>query len=162
MESRKAVTTWTLGKAVDLQQVGNTWTEGGDIVSLSLGGDLNIFDQRMGDKPARVLHVCLPTILASFALTLYQAPPKAITALTPTSSSGTFIAGLADGRVLSFSGSEYKYADGPAHSNLVVSMATASDGKVFSVGYDDQVREISSETASFVYVNGVDLIDRAS
>ncbi|KIP12112.1 hypothetical protein PHLGIDRAFT_27517 [Phlebiopsis gigantea 11061_1 CR5-6] len=134
VESRKAVTTWTLGKAVDLQQVGNTWTEGDDIVSLSLNGDLNIFDKRVGDKPARVLH----------------APPRAITALAPTSSSGTFIAGLADGRVLSFSGSEYKYADGPGHSNLVVGITSAPDGKVFSAGYDDQIRELSPETVSFV------------
>lgn len=59
VESRKAVTTWTLGTAVEFQQVGNTWTQGDDIVSLSLSGDLNIFDKRVGDKPARVLHVRL-------------------------------------------------------------------------------------------------------
>lgn len=62
------------------------------------------------------------------------------------------MAGLADGRVLSFSGSEYKYADGPGHSNLVVDMATGPDGKIYSVGYDDQVREVSPENASFAYV----------
>lgn len=151
-----------MGKAVDLQQVGNTWTEGDDIVSLSLNGDLNIFDKRVGDKPARVLHVCLCTPLSQSALTLYQAPPRAITALAPTSSSGTFIAGLADGRVLSFSGSEYKYADGPGHSNLVVGITSAPDGKVFSAGYDDQVRELSPETVSFVYVNEAAVINRTS
>ena len=57
VESRKAVTTWTLGKGLEHQQVGNAWTEGDDIVSLSLAGDLNVFDKRVGDKPARVLQV---------------------------------------------------------------------------------------------------------
>lgn len=57
VESRKAVATWTLGKGLEHQQVGNAWTEGDDIVSLSLGGDLNVFDKRIGDKPARVLQV---------------------------------------------------------------------------------------------------------
>lgn len=60
VETRKAVTTWNLGKAVEQQQVGNAWTEGSNIVSLSLSGDLNIFDKRAGDKPSRVLYVCLP------------------------------------------------------------------------------------------------------
>ena len=153
VESGKAVTTWTLGKAIDLQQVGNAWTEGDDIVSLSLSGDLNIFDKRLGDKPSRVLHVGF--IIISLYLhrsQLSQAPPKPITAAVPTSSQGTFMAGLSDGRVLSFSGSEYEYVGGQSHASLVVSMAAASDGKVFSVGYDDQVREISAESTSFVCV----------
>lgn len=59
IETRKSVLTWTLGSEVKHQQVGNTWTEGGDIVSLSMDGNLNIFDKRVGDKPARVLYVSL-------------------------------------------------------------------------------------------------------
>ncbi|GJE96547.1 WD40 repeat domain-containing protein [Phanerochaete sordida] len=125
VETRKAVTTWNLGKAVEQQQVGNAWTEGGDIVSLSLSGDLNVFDKRAGDKPSRVLY----------------GPSKAVTALTPTSSSGTFIAGLADGRVLSFD-TDYKYAEGAGHKNLVSGATTLPDGKVATIGYDDLVREI--------------------
>ena len=57
IETRKAVTTWTLGSAVNDQQVGNTWSGAEDIVSMSLSGDLNIFDRRNGDKPARVIGV---------------------------------------------------------------------------------------------------------
>lgn len=57
IETRKAITTWTLGTGVDNQQIGNAWTDGDDIVSLSMSGDLNIFDKRTGDKPARVLQV---------------------------------------------------------------------------------------------------------
>lgn len=49
--------TWLLGSSVVHQQVGNTWTEEDSIVSLSMSGDLNIFDKRVGDKPARVLNV---------------------------------------------------------------------------------------------------------
>ncbi|EKM58056.1 uncharacterized protein PHACADRAFT_252038 [Phanerochaete carnosa HHB-10118-sp] len=140
VETRKAVSTWNLGKAVEQQQVGNAWTEDSIIVSLSLSGDLNIFDKRAGDKPSRVLH----------------APSKAITALAPTSNSGTFVAGLADGRVLSFDGADYKDAEGPGHKNLVAGAVSLPDGKVVTVGYDDQVRELegagftqaSSPTAS--------------
>jgi WD repeat-containing protein 1 (actin-interacting protein 1) len=60
---------------------------------------------------------------------------------------------LADGRVLSFNGADYKYVEGKSHSTLVSGIAASSDGKVFSVGYDDQVREISSGEASFTYVS---------
>ena len=57
IENQKPVNTWKLGTGVDHQQVGNTWSGDKDIVSLSLSGDMNIFDQRVGDKPARVLSV---------------------------------------------------------------------------------------------------------
>lgn len=57
VELRRAVSTWTLGETLEHQQVGNAWTEGDDIVSLSLGGDLSVFDKRVGDKPTRVLQV---------------------------------------------------------------------------------------------------------
>ncbi|PSR70597.1 hypothetical protein PHLCEN_2v13535 [Hermanssonia centrifuga] len=134
VESKKAVTTWTLGSGVNNQQVGNVWTEGDDIVSLSMSGDLNIFDKRTGDKPARVL----------------QGPSKPITAAVQASSSGTFIEGVADGRVLAHSGSEYSYLDGPGHTNLVSGIAVASDGKVFSAGYDDTVREITPDVSGFI------------
>ena len=59
VETRKATTTWTLGSGVDYHQVGVTWTDGDDIVSVSLFGDLNVFDKRVGDKPSRILHVSL-------------------------------------------------------------------------------------------------------
>lgn len=67
-ETRKSVLTWTVGSDVNHQQVGNVWTEGGDIVSLSMNGYLNIFDKRVGDKPARILYVGL-----SLQVTYYRA-----------------------------------------------------------------------------------------
>jgi WD repeat-containing protein 1 (actin-interacting protein 1) len=57
VQSGRAVTTWDLGTGVENQQVGNTWCNIGDIVSLSLSGDLNVFDARVGGKPTRVVTV---------------------------------------------------------------------------------------------------------
>lgn len=59
VETRKATQTWSLGSGVSNQQVGNVWSPSGEIVSLSISGDLNVFDARVGDAPARVLKVCL-------------------------------------------------------------------------------------------------------
>lgn len=64
------------------------------------------------------------------------------------SSSDTFLAGLADGRVLSFSASlgEASSIEGQGHSNLVSGMAPAGGGKAFSVGFDDRIREIDGKS----------------
>ncbi|KAF7795659.1 hypothetical protein EIP86_006824 [Pleurotus ostreatoroseus] len=129
-ESRKAVTTWTVGSGVNFQQIGNTWTEGDEIVSLSMSGDLNIFDKRTDDKPVR-------------------GPSKSISSAVPLSDS-TFLTGLADGRIASFSDANYSFIEGKGHSNLVSGLAVAPDGKVFSAGYDDQVRELDTDGSSFV------------
>ncbi|KAK0192588.1 quinon protein alcohol dehydrogenase-like superfamily [Armillaria mellea] len=135
VETRKFVTAWTVGSGVTNQQVGNTWSPENGIVSLSLGGDLNVFDPRVGDKSTRT----------------FTAPQKAITAITP-SSAGTFLAGSADGRVLSYSiaAGESASLKGEGHSNFVTALATSlTDGKVFSVGFDDRVREITSDGKEF-------------
>ncbi|KAK7462716.1 WD40 repeat-like protein [Stygiomarasmius scandens] len=134
VESRKAVTTWTIGSGVNHQQVGGVWSGESDIVSLSLSGDLNIIDPRTGDKPRRVI----------------RAPQKAITAISPLSS-GTFIAGTADGRVLSYSTSsgESTLLDGDCHTSLVTGLAPSPDGKIYSIGWDDRVREIENDGNAF-------------
>ncbi|KAH7925452.1 WD40 repeat-like protein, partial [Leucogyrophana mollusca] len=126
VETRKVTTTWTVGKGVNHQQVGNVWSGDSDLVSLSMSGDLNIFDSRSGDKPSRV----------------FQAPQKAVTSAA-LSSSSTFLAGTADGRILSYdtSAGSVDLVAGDGHSNLVSAMASGS-GKVFSAGFDDRVREI--------------------
>jgi len=56
-QTQKAVSTWTVGSGISHQQVGNVWSGETNLVSLSLSGDLNIFDPRIGDKPARILEV---------------------------------------------------------------------------------------------------------
>ena len=53
---------------------------------------------------------------------------------------------------MSFSGSEYTYVAGKPHSTVVAGIAVASDGKAFSAGLDDKVREITPDGSSFVYV----------
>ncbi|KAF9458991.1 WD40-repeat-containing domain protein [Collybia nuda] len=136
VETRKATTTWTLGSGVNHQQVGNVWSGEKDIVSLSISGDLNVFDPRVGDKPTRV----------------YRATQKSITA-TATSGHGTFLGGAADGRVFSFSGNtgECTSLEGEGHSNLVSGIASvAGEGKIVSIGYDDRVREIGADGQGFL------------
>ncbi|PBK89805.1 WD40 repeat-like protein [Armillaria gallica] len=108
VETRKSVTAWTVGSSVTNQQVGNTWSAENGIVSLSLGGDLNVFDPRVGNKSTRT----------------FTAPQKAITAISP-SSAGTLLAASGESTSLK----------GEGHSNFVTALATSSpDGKVFSVG----------------------------
>lgn len=57
VEASQLVTSWSFGTGVDHQQVGGTWTENDEIVSLSLSSDLNILDKRVGDKPSRIIRV---------------------------------------------------------------------------------------------------------
>ncbi|KAG1745275.1 WD40-repeat-containing domain protein [Suillus lakei] len=122
VEARKLLQAWTSA---------GVWSGISDLVSLSMSGDLNVFDPRTGDKPTRVL----------------QAPQKAITAASSTSS-GTFFAGSADGRVFSYDADSTSPSDavqlvgGTLHTSLVSGMATASSGKTFTAGYDDHIREI--------------------
>ncbi|KAH9031687.1 WD40 repeat-like protein [Lactarius pseudohatsudake] len=137
IETRKATTTYTLGTGLEHQQVGNVWSSQDTIVSLSFSGCLNVFDRRSGEKrPVKVLH----------------GPQKAVTAAAiSTTASETFFVGSADGRVLSYdsTGAASPLA-GQGHTNLVSGLASAPDGRVFSTGYDDRVREVegSQFTAS--------------
>jgi len=57
VEASKLVTSWSLGPGVDNQQVGGTWIDGDEIVSLSMSSDLNIFDKRVSGKPSRIIQV---------------------------------------------------------------------------------------------------------
>ncbi|CAA7264403.1 unnamed protein product [Cyclocybe aegerita] len=135
-QTQKAVTTWTVGSGVDHQQVGSTWVGETDLVSLSMSGDLNLFDPRTGDNPVRV----------------FSAPQRSINAIAPTSST-TFLTGTADGRVYSYSTetTETTVLEGEAHSNNVSGLATSgTDGTVYSIGFDDRVREIQADGSSFL------------
>lgn len=72
------------------------------------------------------------------------------------SSEGTFLAGCADGRILSYSLSSGESASlkGDGHSSLVTSIATSpSDGKLYSAGFDDRIREIASVGQEFTCVS---------
>ncbi|KZT25763.1 WD40 repeat-like protein [Neolentinus lepideus HHB14362 ss-1] len=127
VESRKATTSWLVGSDINHQQVGNVWFAPDNIVSLSMTGDLNVFDPRVGEKPARIIN----------------GPTKAITAAVSTSLE-TFLTGTAEGRIIQFSAAngETSYVDGEGHTNLVTGLSSTPDGKVVSVGFDDKLREI--------------------
>ncbi|KAI0251084.1 WD40 repeat-like protein [Lactifluus subvellereus] len=128
VETRKATTTYTLETGLQHQQVGNVWSSPDIIVSLSFSGGLNVFDRRSGEKPVKVLY----------------GPQKTVTSAIPTSiASGTFLIGSADGRVLSYdSTGNATPLGGQGHTNLVSGLTSTPDGRVFSAGYDDQVREV--------------------
>jgi len=83
-ETQKMVTTWTLGSQVNHQQVGNVWNGESNIVSLSLSGDLNIFDPRIGDKPSRILSVrSFSTVMVNNGFTLLPRRHKYRSILSP-------------------------------------------------------------------------------
>ncbi|KAG2028616.1 WD40-repeat-containing domain protein, partial [Suillus americanus] len=144
IEARKSLQTWTVGSGVPNQQVGGVWSGISDLASLSMSGDLNIFDPRTGDKPARIPQVCTITAASSV-------------------SSSTFFAGSADGRVLIYDTDSTSPSDvvqlvgGSLHTSLVSDMATASSEKVFTTGCDDQIREIEGSTYTFVVFHSMSL-----
>ncbi|KAG6863110.1 hypothetical protein C0991_008140, partial [Blastosporella zonata] len=77
-------------------------------------------------------------------------PQKAVTALASISSS-TFIGGTADGRVVSYSceNGNTEVVPGAGHSTIITDLASNSkDRLVYSVGYDDRVREIQVDAAA--------------
>jgi len=130
--TQKNVTTWSFGKGVPNQQVGNVWANPNEIVSLSMGGDLGVIDVREGnDKVTRVI----------------QAPQKSVTAGTLESSgSSTFFVGSADGRTFRYDMAEVEASrsvrvQGEGHTNLVSGL-TASSGQVYSAGFDDRLRVV--------------------
>ncbi len=140
IEICESTTTWSLPSAVPNQQVSNTWVSENILVSLSLFGDLNVFDPRSGSGPTRII----------------QAPQKFITAISSLpSSSETFLAGSADGRIHSCSPATFEstHVEGNTQSTLVVSMApNPKEGKVHSAGFDDSVREIDVDGFKFTFV----------
>ncbi|KIJ37198.1 hypothetical protein M422DRAFT_260362 [Sphaerobolus stellatus SS14] len=87
VDTRKAITTWTLGSDIAFHQLGNTWTSKNSIVSVSLDSVFNVFDPRNDSGPARSLHGARKPITAA---TLVLSPP-------------TFFAGSGDGRIHSLS-----------------------------------------------------------
>ncbi|TFK21147.1 WD40 repeat-like protein [Coprinopsis marcescibilis] len=135
-ETRKTLATWIVGAAVEHQQVGNTWSPSVGIVSLSISGELNVFDPRVSDKPTQV----------------YSAPQTSITSFIPAKED-TFIAGTSDGRAFSYSTSDEQSAvlQGPGHSAFVTGIAASSSGNVaYSIGYDDEVRELDPSSTSYL------------
>ncbi|KAF8137293.1 WD40-repeat-containing domain protein [Boletus edulis] len=131
--TQKNVTAWSFDKGIPNQQVGNTWVNAREIVSLSMGGELGILDVREGNgRATRVI----------------QAPQKSVTSGTlGASGSDTFFVGTADGRVFRYDTSSAEAegsvkVQGEGHTTLVSSMTTSASGQVYSTGFDDKLREV--------------------
>ncbi|KAF8306110.1 YVTN repeat-like/Quino protein amine dehydrogenase, partial [Clavulina sp. PMI_390] len=135
VETSKSITTWDTGSAIENQQVGNAWVGEDQLVSLSVGGELSVYDRRVGDRPSKILY----------------GAQKAITS-SAIGKDRTFYAGTYDGRVHGYTTSgDINLVNGQAHTGQVAALATAAGGgdTIYSAGYDDCVREISAPEASF-------------
>jgi WD40 repeat protein len=131
VESRQSTSSFSIGTGVDNHQVGVVYCDN-SIVSLSSSGTLNLLDPR-----------------AQGVVRVLQGPQKSITAAAALDSTGTFLAGTADGRVVHYDdhARTSTLIKGEAHSSLV-SGITTSQGMAVSVGYDDRVKQI--ETSEFL------------
>ncbi|KAG9893537.1 tricorn protease domain 2-containing protein, partial [Aureobasidium melanogenum] len=137
------VQTWRMGEegAVSIanQQVGVTWPSGrsdGLVISVDLDGNLNYL-QEGNDKPVRVVH----------------GHQKAITAAGYTPKDKTLWTGSYDGRVRAWdlSTAEGRNVDGESPKNYVSGFAPShSDGRIYSVSWDDTLRTIDASTRSFI------------
>lgn len=120
--------TYNVGGDVEDQQNGVVWAGPNTIVSVSLSGDLNVFDTR--DSKSRKLY----------------GPTKAVTAATL--SDKTFYTGSFDGGVKAFAvnGGECANVTGAGHTARIVGLAANGKGKTWSAGWDDKVTSIEGDT----------------
>lgn len=142
VEMGKAIQTWRMGDegvvSVPDQQVGVVWPSGrsdGLIISLNLAGDFNYLVQGI-KTPQRVV----------------QAHQKNITSITTgTGPDQTLFTGSSDGQICSWDTKKGlgETVDGESHTNYVAGLATSSDGRIFSVGWDDSLRSIDSSAKTF-------------
>lgn len=142
VEAAKCVQTWRMGEegsvSIANQQVGVTWPSGrsdGLVISVDLEGNLNYL-QEGNDKPVRVVH----------------GHQKAITAAGYTPGEKTLWTGSYDGRVRAWdlSTAVAKNVDGESPKNYVSAFASSeSDGRIYSVSWDDTLRTIDASTHSF-------------
>ena len=163
MATQKQVSSWTVGSGIGDQQVGNAWTTADKLVSLSTNGDLNIFDKRESTGgPAQIIQVRSPPKSISShcwhtpslrihnsdttAISLPQGPTKSLTASTLIPSASTFYTGSYEGRIISGSMETgvLQNVNGDGHTNLISGLTGAEGGRVWSVGYDDKIREITA------------------
>ena len=122
--SGTVVKSWVFSNATENQQVGVVFA-GKVIISLSLSGDLNYLSEESE----------MPTLVVS-------GHQKSITALTKFSSGGIYT-GSYDGRVVCWS-SEGKATtvSGDGHTNLVAGLGGDDSTILWSVGWDDTLRQI--------------------
>ena len=143
VESGKCTQSWRMGEegAVSIadQQVGITWPAGRDdglIISIDLEGNLNYF-QEGKDRPVRVV----------------RGHQKAITSASALADAKTLFTGSYDGRAKAWDigTGAAELIDGEMHSNYVAGIAaSAKEGRIYSVGWDDTLRTTDGSQKSFV------------
>ncbi|KAI7674642.1 tricorn protease domain 2-containing protein [Hortaea werneckii] len=141
-ESGKCTQTWRMGGddgvSVQDQQVGVTWPAGRDdglIISIDLEGNLNYF-QEGKEKPVRVV----------------SGHQRAVTAASYLPDSKTLWTGSYEGRARAWNLGDgiADLIDGETHSNYVSGIsASQSEGRIYSVGWDDTFRTIDASQRSF-------------
>lgn len=136
MESRQCINAWNLGTGVEHQQVGNTWAGAENLVSLSMSGHLNVFDRRVGDKPSRILYV---RICATCNCEVSYNND------TLGASKGHHVGYLSYGESAADSP---QLVGGEGHKGQVVALASGG-AHVFSVGFDDRLRELDPSKREF-------------
>ncbi|EKG22594.1 hypothetical protein MPH_00062 [Macrophomina phaseolina MS6] len=141
-ETGSNVQTWRMGEEgvvkIGHQQVGVTWPAGrsdGTIISVDLDGNLNYLNEG-SDKPTKVI----------------RGHSKNVTAAGIQDS--TFYTGSYDGRVRAWDVNSglADNVDGESHSNYVAGFTASTESgepRVYSVGWDDTLRTISTNTKSF-------------
>lgn len=142
VEAAKCVQTWRMGEegvvSIPHQQVGVTWPHGrsdGLVISVDLEGNLNYLIEGK-DKPIRVV----------------RGHQKAITAAGFTEESKTLWTGSYEGRVCGWdiSAGSADSVDGESPKNYVSGLsASNSEGRIYSVSWDDTLRSIDTSTMSF-------------
>lgn len=122
---KKLLQTWTLEKTLEHQQVGVVFAGEERIVSLSYNGDLNYFIIGSNEIEKTV-----------------KGHQKNITALASTENN--LYSGSYDGALLQWKNSVGSPIEGEGHSSVVSGLAT-TNGKVWSVGWDNTLKCICGE-----------------
>ncbi|KAK3625302.1 WD40 repeat-like protein [Elasticomyces elasticus] len=141
VESGNCLRSWRMGEegsvSVKDQQVGVAWPAGrtdGLIISVDLEGSLTYFRESK-DAPTRVV----------------RGHQKAITSAVSSPENNAVFTGSTDGRIQSW---DLKTGvadsmDGEMHSNYISGIA-ASNGRIYSVGWDDTLRTLEASQRSFI------------
>lgn len=126
--------TFKMGEGVEDQQVGCLWS-GPHIVSVSLSGFLNYLDL---DNPAKVKQVV-------------KGHNKPITALCLGANRKIFYTGSSDGNIISWDSESGKNEriSGPGHGVQVTSILQGCGSSLYTVGYDDTLRQFDSATGQY-------------
>jgi len=133
VEAQKAISTHTMGKETEDQQVGCLW-QGNHLLSVSLNGLINYVDRNNNDKPLRVVH----------------GHNKAITSVTYDSNDKTFFTGSFDAILTKWNESDGLSEGfvGSGHSNQIQAIHVQT-GNLVTGSMDGTVRVTPLSTREY-------------